>query len=93
MAELRNKDLYLLLGVEENATAQQIRKAYRKCALKYHPDKNPGDKSACNLFGEVTEATKLLTDVGARATYNRVRAAKKASAQRTAIMNESRKRA
>lgn len=93
MAELRKKDLYLLLGVEENATTQQIRKAYRKGALKYHPDKNPDDKTAADLFHELSEALKILSDVGARAAYDHVRAARKASAQRTAKWDESRKRA
>ena len=54
MAEKR--DYYEVLGVEKNANADEIKKAYRKAALKYHPDKNPGDKEAEEKFKEAAEA-------------------------------------
>ena len=50
------KDYYKILGVEKNASEKDIKKAYRKIALKYHPDKNPGDKEAEEKFKEAAEA-------------------------------------
>lgn len=93
MADLKKKDLYLLLGVKEDATVPEIRKSYRKKALIYHPDKNPDDEKAADLFHELSEALKILTDVGARAAYDHVRLARKAAAERTARWDEGRKRA
>ena len=54
MAEKR--DYYEVLGVQKNANADEIKKAYRKAAIKYHPDKNPGDKEAEEKFKEAAEA-------------------------------------
>lgn len=64
------KDYYKILGVEKTATAEQIKKAYRKLAVKYHPDKNPGDKAAEEKFKELNEAYEVLSDAGKRKKYD-----------------------
>lgn len=68
MAEKR--DYYEVLGVSKNATADEIKKAYRKMAIKYHPDKNPGDKEAEEKFKEAAEAYDVLSDADKRAKYD-----------------------
>jgi len=65
------KDYYAILGVDRNATTEDIKKAYRKLALKYHPDRNPGDKLAEEKFKEITEAYAILSDETKRAQYDR----------------------
>jgi molecular chaperone DnaJ len=60
------KDLYAVLGVSKDATADQIKKAYRKLARKYHPDVNPGDKTAEERFKEVSRAHDALADESVR---------------------------
>ncbi|MBO7312854.1 MAG: DnaJ domain-containing protein, partial [Alistipes sp.] len=69
MAEKR--DYYEVLGVEKNADADTIKKAYRKAAIKYHPDKNPGDKEAEEKFKEAAEAYDVLSNDDKRARYDR----------------------
>ena len=69
MAEKR--DYYEVLGVERNADAETIKKAYRKAAIKYHPDKNPGDKEAEEKFKEAAEAYDVLSNEDKRARYDR----------------------
>lgn len=64
-------DYYEILGVTRNATADEIKKAYRKNALKYHPDKNPGDPEAESRFKEVSEAYEILNDSQKREIYDR----------------------
>jgi curved DNA-binding protein len=64
------KDYYAALGVGREATAEEIKKAYRKLALKYHPDKNPGDKKAEETFKEITEAYAVLSDAEKRKQYD-----------------------
>lgn len=64
------KDYYKVLGVERTATPEEIRKAYRKLALKYHPDKNPNDRSAEEKFKEVNEANEVLGDPEKRKKYD-----------------------
>jgi curved DNA-binding protein len=64
------KDYYAVLGVTRDATAEAIKKAYRKLALKYHPDKNPGDKRAEEKFKEITEAYAVLSDPEKRRQYD-----------------------
>lgn len=68
MAEKR--DYYEVLGVSKNATPDEIKKAYRKMAIKYHPDKNPGDKSAEEKFKEAAEAYDVLSDEKKRKQYD-----------------------
>jgi len=54
------KDYYEILGVDRNATQEEIKKAYRKMALKYHPDRNPDDQEAEEKFKEINEAYQVL---------------------------------
>ncbi len=64
------KDYYSVLGLDKSATAEQIKKAYRKLALKYHPDKNPGNKQAEERFKEITEAYAVLSDPEKKQQYD-----------------------
>lgn len=64
------KDYYAVLGVDKTAGADQIKKAYRKLAIKYHPDKNPGDKPAEERFKEITEAYAVLSDPEKKRQYD-----------------------
>ena len=66
------KDYYKILGVDKNASADDIKKAYRKLARKYHPDVNPNDKVAEERFKEINEANEVLTDAEKRTKYDRL---------------------
>jgi molecular chaperone DnaJ len=67
---MAKRDCYEVLGVERTAEPDEIKKAYRKLALKYHPDKNPGDKTAEEQFKELGEAYEILSDPEKRALYD-----------------------
>lgn len=66
------KDYYKTLGVDRKASTDEIRSAYRKLAMKYHPDKNPGDRRAEEKFKEINEAYQVLSDEQKRAHYDRL---------------------
>jgi curved DNA-binding protein len=66
------KDYYQVLGVSRSATADEIRSAYRKLALKFHPDRNPGNKQAEEKFKEMNEAYQVLSDTQKRARYDKL---------------------
>lgn len=67
---MSKRDYYKILGVNRNASETEIKKAYRKLAIQYHPDKNPGDKEAESKFKELSEAYAILSDSQKRATYD-----------------------
>ena len=69
MAE-NKRDYYEVLGVDKSASADDIKKAYRKLAMKYHPDRNPGDKTAEEKFKEIGEAYEVLSDADKKAKYD-----------------------
>ena len=64
------RDFYDILGVARNASDEEIKKAYRKLAMKYHPDRNPDSKEAEAKFKEVKEAYEMLSDPQKRAAYD-----------------------
>ena len=68
---MSKRDYYEILGVGKNAGADEIKKAYRKVAMQYHPDRNPGDKSAEEKFKEAAEAYEVLSDVDKKSQYDR----------------------
>jgi molecular chaperone DnaJ len=72
MATTTNKDYYAILGVKKSATPEEIRKAFRKAARKYHPDVNPGDKKAEEKFKEISEANDILSDEKKRKVYDQL---------------------
>src|SRR5690348_3202026 len=68
----QTKDYYATLGVKKTASEDEIRKAFRKLARKYHPDVNPGDKKAEEKFKEISEANDVLSDPKKRKIYDQV---------------------
>src|SRR5437868_14616223 len=65
------RDFYEILGVSKTASADEIKKAYRKVAMQFHPDRNPGDKGAEDKFKEAAEAYEILSDADKKAKYDR----------------------
>src|SRR5208282_3906888 len=72
MATTPKKDYYEILGVKKSASAEDIRKAFRKLARKYHPDVNPGDKSAEEKFKTLSQANDVLSDPKKRKIYDQL---------------------
>src|SRR5688500_3918467 len=68
---MAKQDYYELLGLQKGASAEDLKKAYRKLAMQHHPDRNPGDKAAEQKFKEVSEAYDVLKDEQKRAAYDR----------------------
>jgi molecular chaperone DnaJ len=68
---MSKRDYYEILGVSKSASAEEIKKAYRKVAMQYHPDRNPDDKTAEEKFKEAAEAYEVLSDTNKRAQYDR----------------------
>src|SRR5881409_2380763 len=69
---MAEKDYYQILGVKKSSSEEEIKKAYRSLAKKYHPDKNKGNKEAENKFKEISEAYAVLSDKEKRQQYDRL---------------------
>lgn len=67
---MSKKDFYDILGTNKSSSPEEIKKAYRQNAIKYHPDKNPGDKAAEDKFKEAAEAYEVLSDPDKRQRYD-----------------------
>ncbi|XP_070698863.1 dnaJ homolog subfamily C member 17 [Pempheris klunzingeri] len=85
-------DLYGLLGIESTATTKEIKKAYRQKALTCHPDKNPDNPKAVELFHQLSQALEVLTDAAAKAAYDKICAAKKQAEERNKKLDDKRKK-
>src|SRR5947207_7079032 len=68
---MAKRDFYEILGVGKTASGDEIKKAYRKVAMQFHPDRNPGDKGAEEKFKEAAEAYEILSDPDKKAQYDR----------------------
>src|SRR6201990_3347440 len=68
---MSKRDYYEVLGVSKGAPAEDIKKAYRKVAMQFHPDRNPGDKAAEEKFKEAAEAYEILNDADKKSQYDR----------------------
>ncbi|XP_032403248.1 dnaJ homolog subfamily C member 17 [Xiphophorus hellerii] len=90
--EILQMDLYGLLGIENSATTKEIKKAYRQKALTCHPDKNPDNPKAAELFHQLSQALEVLTDAAAKAAYDKIRAAKKQAEERNKKLDDKRKK-
>ncbi|XP_003696341.1 dnaJ homolog subfamily C member 17 [Apis florea] len=92
MDSWENLDLYELFGIEKTASIQEIKKAYRKKALYCHPDKNPNNPKANELFHKLSQALEILTDISARAAYDKVINAKHQAKLRAKEFDSRRKK-
>uniref|UniRef100_A0A1B6DJR7 DnaJ homolog subfamily C member 17 n=1 Tax=Clastoptera arizonana TaxID=38151 RepID=A0A1B6DJR7_9HEMI len=92
MDNLKNLDLYGLLDILQDATVKEVKTAYRRKALSCHPDKNPDNPKAAELFHQLTGALEILLDESARAAYDKVINAKKAAALRNQALDSRRKK-
>ncbi|XP_074517444.1 dnaJ homolog subfamily C member 17 [Sebastes fasciatus] len=90
--DLLQLDLYGLLGIESTATSKEIKKAYRQKALTCHPDKNPDNPKAVELFHQLSQALEVLTDAPAKAAYDKLCAAKRQAEERTRKLDDKRKK-
>ncbi|XP_018420867.1 PREDICTED: dnaJ homolog subfamily C member 17 [Nanorana parkeri] len=90
--ELMQMDLYGLLGIAGGASEKEIKKAYRQKALTCHPDKNPDNPRAADLFHQLSQALEVLTNRAARAAYDQLRKAKEAAAKRAQQLDDKRKK-
>src|ERR1700712_3913930 len=68
---MSKRDYYEILSCTKSSSAEEIKKSYRKVAMQYHPDRNPGDKAAEEKFKEAAEAYEILSDADKRAQYDR----------------------
>ncbi|XP_041981205.1 dnaJ homolog subfamily C member 17 [Aricia agestis] len=90
--KIEDLDLYAILDVQFTATEAEIKKAYRKKALQCHPDKNPDNPKAAETFHELSQALEILTDVSARAAYDKVIKAKAAAKLRDKELDSKRRK-
>ncbi|XP_026472423.1 dnaJ homolog subfamily C member 17-like [Ctenocephalides felis] len=90
--DLKDVDLYGLLNIQISATTQEIKKAYRKKALQCHPDKNPDNPKAAELFHQLSKALEILCDKSAREAYDRILNAKKAAELRHKELDSKRQK-
>ncbi|KAL0969178.1 hypothetical protein UPYG_G00223500 [Umbra pygmaea] len=90
--DILKMDLYGLLGIKGTATATEIKKAYRQKALTCHPDKNPDNPKAADLFHQLSQALEVLTDAAARAAYDKICAAKKQAEERNNKLDAKRRK-
>ncbi|CAH1261785.1 DNAJC17 [Branchiostoma lanceolatum] len=92
MADIVKLDLYGLLEIDPSADEKAIKKAYRKKALTCHPDKNPDNPRAADLFHQLSKALEVLTDVAAKAAYDKVLRARKQTEIRNRHLDSKRKK-